>query len=138
MPATAEEGLTTAAAPQSLHMGACPHVPCARLAAPSLAATTAASKGKPGGQTVQRAPGVRQVVESLPLTPSPVPASVCCSQEPAPQVPWQLLIPLSPASRLLLTEKSAFILRYQWSGAASCESCTPFSAPRVFSSQALP
>ena len=60
---------------------------------------------KPGGRTVQRAPGVCQVVELPPLLPSPFPASVCRSQEPAPQVPWLLLIPLSLASPLLLTEK---------------------------------
>ena len=43
-----------------------------------------------------------------------------------------------PPHLSLENRKKCFILRYQWSGAASCESCTPFSAPRVFSSQAAP
>jgi hypothetical protein len=38
----------------------------------------------------------------------------------------------------LVNRKSALTLRYQWHGAASCESCLPFPAPNVFSSRAAP
>ena len=63
----------------------------------------------------------------------------CESSQPrAPQV--SLIASHSPVPCIpsLVNRKTAFTLRYEWPDTASCESCTPFPAPHVFSSQATP